>query len=230
MHLKIELHRHESAPKPGASVTLSRAVLLICALLLSGCGHTAPPAKTSATGTTGSSAESLLVNLDDVRRIAGVESLNSGPGSTVQQPRHSHSNPPGPCRAVFDQEVIFDGKWTQFRSATYNGDVYSGAGHVQVRGVANVVQAVGIYPDPGTARAIFDQLVPSLTSCIALHDKNYDFTLSQTDPDTVTLNSNLWKLIYRVKSSALINIGALGLPQSEQTARTILQTITDRVA
>lgn len=227
MHLKIELHRHESAPKPGALVTLSRAVLIICALLLSGCGQTTPPAKTTATSR---NPESLLVNLDDVRHISGVESLNSGPGSTVQQPRHSHSNPPGPCRAVFDQEVIFDGKWTQFRSATYNGDVYSGAGQVQVRGVANVVQAVGIYPDPGTARAIFDQLVPSLTSCIALHDKNYDFTLSQTDPDTVTLNSNLWKLIYRVKSSALINVGALGLPQSEQTARTILQTITDRVA
>lgn len=228
--MKTKLQHYGFAPKPGALVALSRAVLIICALLLSGCGHTTPPAKTSTTVTNSRSAESLLVNLDEVRHISGVESLNSGPGSTVQQPRHSHSNPPGPCRAVFDQEVIFDGKWTQFRSATYNGDVYSGAGQVQVRGVANVVQAVGIYPDPGTARAIFDQLVPSLTSCIALHDKNYDFTLSQTDPDTVTLNSNLWKLIYRVKSSALINVGALGLPQSEQIARTILQTITDRVA
>lgn len=113
---------------------------------------------------------------------------------------------------------------------TYNGDVYSGAGQVQVRGVADVVQAVGIYPDPETARAIFDQLLPSLTACAALHDKNYEFTVGQPDPDTVTMNSKLWKLIYRVKSSVLINVGALGLPQSEQTAQTIVQAITDRVA
>lgn len=125
--------------------------------------------------------------------------------------------------------MIFDGKWTQFRSVTYNGDVYSGAGQVQVRGAANVIQAVGIYPDPETARSIFVQLLPSLTACAALHDKNYEFTVGQTDPDTVTLNFKLWKLIYRVKSSVLINVGALGLPHSEQTAQTILQTITDRV-
>lgn len=197
--------------------------------MLPSCGHTHGPDKAGTTSANGQNAESLLVSLDDTRRIAGAESLDSGPGSEVQQPRHSQSNAPAPCHAVFDQEAIFDGKWNQFRSVTFNGDVYSGTGQVQVRGVANVVQAVAIYPDAQTARPIFDQLLPSLTACAALHAKNYEFTVSQVDSDTVALNSNLWKLIYRLKSTVLIYIGALGLPQSEQAAQTILQTITDRV-
>ncbi|AGL37523.1 sensor domain-containing protein [Mycobacterium avium] len=203
--------------------------ILVVASLLPGCGRTDTPTTKETTTTSGKSVETLLVNLDDVRRIADTESLNSGPGSQVQQPRHSDSNTPTPCRAVFDQEAIFDGDWTQFRSATYNGDVYSGTGQVKVRGIANVVQAVGIYRDADTARAHFDQLLPSLTACTALHAKNYDFTVRQLDTDTLSLSSSVWKLFYRVKSSVLLYVGALGVPQTEQSAQQILQTITNRV-
>jgi hypothetical protein len=171
----------------------------------------------------------LIVSLDDVRRIAAFNGLQSGPGSQVERPRHSNSDAPGPCRAVFDQEVAFDGGWTQFHSVTYNGDTYSGVGQTQVRGVAEAIQAVGIYPDHGTAHAVFDRLVQELTACTALHADNYDFAINMADPTTAVLNSSLWKIIYRVKSSVLINVAALGLPQSEETAQTILRTITDRV-
>lgn len=67
-----------------------------------------------------------------------------------------------------------------------------------MRGIANVVQAVGIYRDADTARAHFDQLLPSLTACTALHAKNYDFTVRQLDTDTLSLSSSVWKLFYRV--------------------------------
>ncbi|MEB3983889.1 sensor domain-containing protein [Mycobacterium sp. 663a-19] len=188
-----------------------------------------PPGKASSTATAGITTDSLVVSLDDVRRISGVDALQAGPRSEVRQPRHSNSDAPGPCRAVFDQEATLDDGWTQFRSVTFNGDTYGGVGDVKIRGVANVIQAVGIYRDDGAARAAFDRLVSTLTACSGLHAANYDFTLDQTDPSTVAFNSDQWKLIYRVKSSALINVGALGLPQSEQTARTIDQTITDRI-
>ncbi|MHC1406921.1 sensor domain-containing protein, partial [Mycobacterium avium subsp. paratuberculosis] len=58
--------------------------ILVVASLLPGCGRTDTPTTKETTTTSGKSVETLLVNLDDVRRIADTESLNSGPGSQVQ--------------------------------------------------------------------------------------------------------------------------------------------------
>lgn len=106
------------------------------------------------------------------------------------------------------------------------------AGDVKVRGIAEVLQAVGVYPSNDVERAAFDRLAPDLTACAGLHAKHYDFAVNQPDTSTVVLNFNgpsPWKMAYRVKSSVLINVAVLGLPQSGQTAQAVLATIADRI-
>ncbi|WP_077090832.1 sensor domain-containing protein [Mycobacterium rhizamassiliense] len=208
------------------------AVLGCCAVSLTGCGHSATPAQTSSTATTTNmNADSLIVSLDDVRRIAGVAALTDASRPAVQ-PKHFTSDAPGPCASVSDQQAIFDDHWTQFRSVAYSGDSYSGVGDVKIRAVADVVQSVGVYPTNDAARATFDRLVPDLKACPGLHARNYDFTVQQPDASTVVLEfpgRSPWKTAYRVKSSVLVNVAALGFSQAEQTAETVLQNITDRI-
>ncbi|WP_375488030.1 sensor domain-containing protein [uncultured Mycobacterium sp.] len=185
--------------------------------------------KTSGTPTARLAADALIVSVDDLRRIAGIDTLAPGPGSEVHQPRHKRSDLPGTCQAVFDQQAAFDGGWAQFDSVTYSADFYNGVGQVQVRGVASVTQAVAVYRDEVTARAAFDRLAPLLTACPSLHLENYDFTVDKSEPATVVLKSNAWEVIYRLKSSVLINVAEVGLPQPEQSARTVVQRIGERI-
>jgi hypothetical protein len=130
---------------------------------------------------------------------------------------------------VFDQQSAFGGDWSQFDSATYSADIYKGQGKTRVRGIADVGQSVAVYPDGSTAHNVFDRLVTDLKQCPPLHVRNYNYTIENIDPSTVALNTDAWEVIYQVKSSTLINVAALGVEKPEQTARTVAQTIADRI-
>ncbi|HEY1842219.1 MAG TPA: sensor domain-containing protein [Mycobacterium sp.] len=95
--------------------------------------------------------------------------------------------------------------------------------------MADVGQAVAVYPDEATARNAFDRLLTTLKACPPLHVRNYNYTIENTDPSTAALNTDAWGVIYQVKSSTLINVAALGVEQPEQTARTVAQAIADRI-
>jgi hypothetical protein len=194
------------------------------AVAVSACAHQ-DVAVNSTEPDSGITADSLILGVDDVRRIAGFAGLTSEPALDLRQPGHSDSGAPAPCRIVFDQEVTFDGGWTQFRSVTYNGENNAGPAPV-INGVA---QAVGIYPDDAAAHTAFDRLVPALTACSTLHARYYDFTVQRRDPSTVALCYDQCSSMYRVKSSVLINVEVSQFKQSERIARTVLQNIADRV-
>jgi hypothetical protein len=174
-------------------------------------------------------ADSLIVSLDDVRRIADLKDLTSYPYGDRHQPANQDADSPAPCRSAYDQQVTFGTDWNQFRTVTYNALVGTSPGGPKKMYV--VTQAVGIYPDTGAAQDAFDRLVPNLEACSALHVKYYDFTVSRPNPSTVTLDyaKQQPKIIYRVKSSTLIDIVVQGFPQSEQIADSVLQTIADRI-
>lgn len=231
-------------------VALARAAewgVLVCGVMLatSACSPSDCVDRTSAQPRSPAVGDSLVVSLDDVRQITGIDDLASNPNGDDDRPHHPSSEPPGPCR-VFDPQVVFGSNWTQFRSAVYSGVAYEPIPGVvepapilpgTIGGAASlppkplmIGQAVGIYPDGSAARTAFGLLIPALIECSARHAKYYDFTVDQPDQSTVVLNYDFdSKVMYRVKGSALINISALGFPDSERVADKILQNISDRI-
>lgn len=196
-------------------------VILGCCLVMSACGATSTEPVSSV------SIDSLIVSVDEVRRIASFDGLSSKSGSEERSPRHFDSDAPGPCQAVFGRAVAFGSDWAQFRSVTYGGTTNTGPGQSHMMAV--VGQAVGIYPSEHAARNAFDRLIPPLTACSKLNVKHYDFTINKLDSSTVALNSDVWNVMYRVQSSVLIDVSVLGLQNSEQTAHNVLGAISDRV-
>jgi PknH-like extracellular domain len=169
------------------------------------------------------SADSLIVSLDEVRHLADSPDLNSRSLLDVRQPRSMHeydSKYPSQCQVTYNQDVAFGSDWRQFRSVGYIGASNAG-----------VTQAVGVYADPGAARAAFERVVAGLTACAALNVPNYTFTVRQPDPSTIQrCAENQCFDAYRVKSSVLINVSVAHFPQTaEQIATTVLQTISDRI-
>jgi hypothetical protein len=207
------------------------AIAVCCvAIAVSACAH--PGAKTKPPSD--NAADTLIVSVDDVRRIVGDNQLVSQPGLDVRQPSRQDPgpDPQPPCRAVLGGEAMFGSGWRQFRSVEYSGlTMPTISGLPGGAMYAGVTQAVGIYPDEGAARTAFDRLVPALTACSDLHARYYMFTVNEQDPSTAALDyfEKYRSKIYRVKSSALIYVGVMGFPQAERITRTVLQTITDRI-
>lgn len=212
-----------------------KTTVAVCGIVvvLAACGHSRTDTN-KAGPRTGQKidAHSLIIGIDEVRRVAGENNLAPAPGPSsaeVHEPRHHDSKLPMPCQAVFDQEVAFDGKWKQFDSTTDSADVYKGAGDTKIRLIANVTQAVAIYADDAAAQSTFDQLKTKLSTCPTLRVKNYDYTIDDSDPSVLMMSTNVWTVVYRLKSAALINVAALGLDQSGPAARTLAQSISDRI-
>jgi hypothetical protein len=213
-------------------------VFLYCTMLAtSACAHPGPAITKNSRPASAIAAETLIVNLDDVRRITGYDYLKPNPDVDPDQPGRPNSEPPGACR-VLDPTVAFGSDWTQFRSAVYNGfDVPRLPGPTATGPHAPapakprlVMQSIGIYPDERAARTAFDRLAPALTACSALHAKHYDFTVGQPNSSTITLNHPSGSEdIFHVQSSALIYVAVGGFPQTDQIVHAILQNIVNRI-
>lgn len=214
--------------------------------MMSACAHT-ESSTTTTTAVVSSAAtptaDSLIVSLDDVRRVAGVDDLMADPRGDEDQPKHLSSSPPGRC-AVFDPQVAFGSEWSQYRSTVYNGlDQAASAGSPAPAAPGSVdavipappkplmiIQTVAVYPDADEARAAFENIIPALIECSALHAKYYDFTVDQPDASTAVLKyPNEFEGIYRVASRVLIQVSAGGFSRTGRVADAILQEISDRV-
>lgn len=214
----------------------SSAVIGCCAVVaVSGCATAHSPTASSAT-TSSVSAESLIVGLDDVRRITGTSNLTSVSDSDPNQPSRNTDDPDAPvaCRVTWGGQATFASGWKQFRSADYRGSTQPTVGGAPgATGLLDIGQAIATYSDESAAHAAFDRLGPALATCSAQGAKNYVFTVNKQDPSTVALNypQHDRAKVYRVKSTALIYVGILSLPtqRPDQLARTVLQTITDRI-
>ncbi|QLL06858.1 sensor domain-containing protein [Mycobacterium vicinigordonae] len=175
-----------------------------------------------------SRADSLIVSVEEVRRIANYEELTAHSHADLRQPPVGDLNAPGPCRAAGISDVTFGTGWSEFRSAGYHGitDDLKPGGPAMIQTVS---QAVAVYPDSNAARGVLNQLEESLRACADLHDPHYQFTLDRPDSATVRLNANAWSHVYREKDSVLLSIGVVGLEPADQIAGAILQTATDRI-
>lgn len=88
-----------SAIRSAVAAVGNSAVIGCCVAAMSACVNT------SAEAAPGVTTDSLIVGIDDVRRIASFDGLTSEQGSDVRSPRHTDSDAPGPCRAVFELDV-----------------------------------------------------------------------------------------------------------------------------
>ncbi|BBZ15188.1 sensor domain-containing protein [Mycobacterium branderi] len=231
-----------------SAVSKSAAVLCCVVIAMSACSRPAatsaspsPPAPSTRAGTPAApapelDADTLLVSVEDTRRIANNDSLQQADSGVAHRPAHFDSDAPPPCQAANDQQATFGTDWQQFRSAAYtavvagpssvvDGKLYPGANKM-----LDVVQSVGVY-SPAAARAAFERLIPTLKACAALHVRYHDYTVNMPDPDTVVLTypDPETSSMFRVKSSVLMQVWALGFPNSQDIAQTIVQTITDRI-
>ncbi|WP_084187837.1 sensor domain-containing protein [Mycobacterium paraffinicum] len=174
-------------------------------------------------------ADSLVISLDDARRIANFEGLQ--PYSYADRhdpPRETVGNPPAPCRAVGATDLTFAGGWKEYRSVAYAGstdDLRPGG----IAPINEVTNAVVVYPDTGVARGALNQLHATLDQCASLHHTAYDFALNKPDCQTLKLNSDGWIHLYTVKSSVLVSVGVLGIEPTDQIASAVLQSVTDRI-
>jgi hypothetical protein len=172
--------------------------------------------------------DTALVGLDDVRRITGVSALTPAPGPNPRrEPSHFDSTKPPPCQAIFDQRTAFDGNWTQFASTTDAATITHGPG--TANSIADIGQAVAFYPDDSTAHHTFSELATKVKACRTLHVPHYDFTLDDGDPSTLVLSTHGWTVVYRVTSTVLFTVAAIGADHPEPAARSLAQTISDRI-
>lgn len=173
-------------------------------------------------------ADSLIVNVEDMRHIANFEGLSPYAYADRHGPAQADVNAPGPCRAVGSSDVTFTKGWKEFRAVAYSGTTDD----LQPGGIAPITQvshAVAVYPDAVTAGEALSRLESQLNECASLHNADYDFSLSKPDSSTLKLTSAGWSHVYRVKASVLVSVGVLGIEPTEQIANTVLQTISDRI-
>lgn len=207
----------------------SKSAFIVCGLaIVVACSHPSTAAKPTTMAASNVNAESLIVSVADVIRIANFTDLTPQPRSDLRQPSPGNMNAPGPCRAVGNSVLTFASGWTQFHGVSYSGttdDLEPGG----MAPIDEVSQAVAVYPNDSAARTALDQLATSLSECAALHDGAYDFALDRPDPATLRLSSQGWSHRYHVKSSVLMSIGVLGLEPADEIAGAVLQAITDRI-
>lgn len=197
------------------------------ACVAAACSHS--PTGTTATPSAHAYAESLVISLDEARRIANFEGLQ--PYSYADRdhpPRQAVGNPPGPCRAVGTTDLTFAGGWKEYRSVGYSGstdDLRPGG----IAPINEVTNAVVIYPDAAAAQAALNRLHSTLDQCVSLHHTAYDFALNNPDTETLRLDSDGWVHLYTVRSSVLVSVGVLGIEPTQQVANNLLQAVTGRI-
>ncbi|HEY0227432.1 MAG TPA: sensor domain-containing protein [Mycobacterium sp.] len=204
---------------------LGFAAVVCCALSMSACSYTYTSKSNVGPA---SRVDDMIVSVEDVRHIADEDGLKPHGQAETHKPPPADASAPGPCRPVGHNELTFGSGWTEFRSAGYNGvtDDIDPGGNSMINGVT---QAVARYPSHDKAQAAFHQLESSLQACVALHNADYEFTLDKPDPSTLRITDSQWCHLYRVKSAVMVSVGVVGLQNADQTAGTVLQTITDRI-
>lgn len=122
---------------------------------------------------------------------------------------------------MFDPPAVFGTDWRQFRTVGYATLIDAPTLPI----MADVRQAIAVYPDVTTAQATFDRLAAAIPGCIRTGTGYYRRTAESPDPNTLLLNSEHADgahSAYRLTGTALINSSALGLPDSERVALEVL--------
>lgn len=138
--------------------TAAKSAVIVCcaAIATTACSFQATSTQPSTAPPT-SRVDSLIVSIEDVRRIANYEELAAHFQTDLREPPEADTNVPGPCRVVGSSDRTFGTDWSEFRSAGYHGvtDDLRPGGPVMVETAS---QAIALYPDPSTARGVFHRL------------------------------------------------------------------------
>jgi hypothetical protein len=169
---------------------------------------------------------SVLLSVNDVRDITGMQELENDPAAPTDRAQPDPTAP-GPCKAIFDQQVAFGSSVSDFRTVSYGAATHTAPG--EIRGVAIVSQAVGSYADADEARAAFNRLEPMVRQCSFLDVEGYRYDIVTPSDSTLTLTSAPGDIVYHVASTSLISVVVVGLPESEHVAEEIVQSISQRL-
>lgn len=174
----------------------------------------------------------LPLSLDEVKQISGFDGFIRE--IDTDQPAADNYGPSGPCQAIADQQIAFGEDWTQFRSIADNGNLRAGGRPRAAKTVplmAAALQNVASYPDATTAREVFDRRVTAMRKCAELNIPTYSGALSQRDPSTVVYTSGTggMTLVFVIKSTVLVEVSILALPDAERVASDISRVILDRI-
>ncbi|WP_186446764.1 sensor domain-containing protein [Mycolicibacterium porcinum] len=165
----------------------------------------------------------VAVSVDEVRNITGITDFHDIPELNVTTPA-ANPDTPEPCRAVFDPPTVFGSDWQRFRAVGYAADLDAPLLPI----MADVRQAIAVYPDATTAQATFDRVAAAIPGCIKTGTGYYRRTAESPDPNTLLLNSDHADgahSAYRLAGTALISVGVLGLPDSARVVLAILDGI-----
>ncbi|MGW4098798.1 sensor domain-containing protein [Mycobacterium sp. NPDC004974] len=167
-----------------------------------------------------SDAGPAVLSVEEVQSISGIAGFHEVPELAASAPSPT-PNTPEACRPVFDPPAVFGTDWRQFRTVGYATLIDAPALPI----MADVRQAIAVYPDVATAQATFDRLAAAVPGCIRTGTGYYRRTAESPDPNTLLLNSEHADgahSAYRLTGTALINSNALGLPDSERVALEVL--------
>ncbi|MGV0582778.1 sensor domain-containing protein [Mycobacteroides chelonae] len=173
--------------------------------------------------------DTWLASIEEARQAADFPGLEPVEGTPVDAPQQDAPTTPNDCKAAFGQQAAYgSSSFTAFRSTTYRGFTDTEPG--KPRGIVMITQSIGLYADHRAAQDALNLLAPSLTKCTELHDKLFDFRTSKPDPSTIKLVASFHtNALYKVKSSALVHVSVMGIPNSEQATQAILDRIASRI-
>lgn len=201
------------------------AIVGSAAVLVAGCStHDAVRVMSTSAPAPAVSADALVLPLQQVQTIVGNDvQLSADPTFDLHSPYTGmHDNDaiyPAPCRVIFDQDAVFNPGWTQFRTAKYSGSANR-----------TVTQAVGIYPTPDAAKAVFTTMASQLSGCADAHVADFAFTVGHPDDSTVARCSDgVCNHLVRVKGSTLVSVDTVHLGNEQQVANAVLDAITIKV-
>ncbi len=173
----------------------------------------------------------FTLSLAEAQRLVEIPRPQDDPVDTgLDSPRADHSlddRLSAPCRGLFNQDNMFGNTWSNFRNLGYYG--YSNVG---------VSQSIAVYPDAGSAQAIFDALKGNLKDCAAdfpvetLGDP-YVFTvldvrtLMAQYPGSVNGPGSVH--LYRLDSQIVIEVGTHHQGTEPAGAEQILRAITSKI-
>ncbi|OBG86311.1 hypothetical protein A5699_22000 [Mycobacterium sp. E802] len=219
--VKIAWNEERHAEDAAAVIRLCTAAFCCFTAALAACGTDAPMPSMTVQSTKAVAA--VVLPVEEVRTISGVTGFHDIPELNATAPS-AVSDIPEPCRAVFDPPTVFGSDWKQFDTAGYGADLDAPVLPI----MADVRQAIAVYPDAATAQATFDRLAAAVPGCISTGTGYYRRTAESPDPNTLLLNSEQADgahTAYRLTGAALINSSALGLPDSERVAVAILDSL-----
>lgn len=190
--------------------------IVAAAAFLTCCALGAAPAAAADPG----APEALLVSVEDVRAIAGINDLTPGPLLNAPGGQHQFdAKYPDTCHPVFNQDDAFGPGFRDFRSVTYSGPADRA-----------VIQAVAVYPDPDAARSALISLGSALKACSELGLPDMQFTTQALDMDSFALCTTQCATLYRAAGPVLIGVNAARFGDSDRIATAVLQRVSGKAA